>query len=77
MDANVQSTSATTANYESINPRTFDAVYGLYNVCQLYQRSTIPANSQCLLRGVGGHDACGGASNRHCYTHKRTRAGDE
>jgi LPS-assembly protein len=54
VDANIASTSATTANYESINPRTFDSVYGLYNVCQLYQRSTIPANSQCLLRGVGG-----------------------
>ncbi|MEK4034814.1 LPS assembly protein LptD [Methylocystis sp. IM3] len=54
IDANVTSTSANVANYESINPRTLDAVYGLYNVCQLYQRSTIPANSQCLLRGVGG-----------------------
>jgi LPS-assembly protein len=55
IDANVTSTSANVANYESINPRTLDSVYGLYNVCQLYQRSTIPANSQCLLRGVGGN----------------------
>lgn len=54
LDANVTSTSASVAMYESINPRTLDSIYGLYNVCQLYQRSTIPANSQCLLRGVGG-----------------------
>jgi LPS-assembly protein len=67
VDANVASTSATTANYESINPRTLDVVYGLYNVCQLYQRSTIPANSQCLLRGVGGdyqHATISGAWKR-------------
>jgi LPS-assembly protein len=54
IDANVTSTSADLANYESINPRTLDKIYGLYNVCQIYARSTIPANSQCLLRGVGG-----------------------
>ncbi|GLI93096.1 LPS-assembly protein LptD [Methylocystis echinoides] len=67
LDANVTSTSASVAMYESINPRTLDSVYGLYNVCQLYQRSTIPANSQCLLRGVGGdyqHATVSGAWKR-------------
>lgn len=67
VDANVASTSASIANYESINPRTFDIQYGLYNVCQLYRRSTIPANSQCLLRGVGGdyqHATISGAWKR-------------
>lgn len=67
VDANVASTSAQVANYESINPRTLDSIYGLYNVCQIYQRSTIPANSQCLLRGVGGayqHATLSGAWKR-------------
>ncbi|MGE5389358.1 MAG: LPS-assembly protein LptD, partial [Hyphomicrobiales bacterium] len=67
LDANVTSTSASVAMYESINPRTLDSIYGLYNVCQLYQRSTIPANSQCLLRGVGGdyqHATLSGAWKR-------------
>ncbi|WP_457796948.1 LPS-assembly protein LptD [Methylocystis sp. S23] len=54
VDANVTSTSADVANYESINPRTLDSIYGLYNVCQFYTRDVIPARSQCLLRGVGG-----------------------
>ena len=55
------------ANYESINPRTLDCVYGLYNVCQIYRAHRSPANSQCLLRGVGGdyqHATLSGAWKR-------------
>jgi LPS-assembly protein len=55
VDANVASTSADVANYESINPRTLDSIYGLYNVCQFYTRDVVPQRSQCLLRGVGGN----------------------
>ncbi|PPD44134.1 MAG: organic solvent tolerance protein [Methylocystis sp.] len=54
VDANVTSTSADVANYESINPRTLDSVYGLYNVCSLYARANDPSKSNCLLRGIGG-----------------------
>lgn len=55
LDANITSTSADLANYESINPRTLDKVYGLYNVCQIYNRVAFDASkSLCLLRGVGG-----------------------
>ncbi len=54
VDANVASTSADLANYESINPRTLDRFYGLYNVCQAYTRDIVPQRSRCLLRGVGG-----------------------
>jgi LPS-assembly protein len=54
IDANVTSTSADVANYESINPRTLDSIYSLYNVCQLYARDVVPQRSTCLLRGVGG-----------------------
>ena len=66
VDANVTSTSENVANFESIRsenvanfesirPRTFDRNYGLYNVCQLYARAADPAQSTCLLRGVGGN----------------------
>ncbi|MBM3576474.1 MAG: LPS-assembly protein LptD [Alphaproteobacteria bacterium] len=55
VDANVTSTSENVANFESIQPRTFDRKYGLYNVCQLYARAYDPAQSTCLLRGVGGN----------------------
>jgi LPS-assembly protein len=55
IDANVTSTSARLANYESIQPRTLDSVYGLYNVCQVYSPANDPFKSKCLLRGVGGH----------------------
>ena len=54
LDANVASTSAAVANYESIQPRTLDRIFGLYNVCQIYGRATDPSRSGCLLRGVGG-----------------------
>ncbi len=54
VDANVTSTSASVANYELINPRTLDSIYGLYNVCQLYARANDPSKSSCLLRGIGG-----------------------
>ncbi|MEF3365423.1 LPS assembly protein LptD [Methylocystis sp. 9N] len=67
LDANVTSTSADVANYESINPRTLDSVYGLYNVCQLYARDVVPQRSRCLLRGVGGdyqHATISGAWKR-------------
>ncbi len=67
LDANVTSTSANVANYESINPRRLDSVYGLYNVCQLYARDVVPQRSTCLLRGVGGdyqHATIGGAWKR-------------
>ncbi|OBS50696.1 organic solvent tolerance protein [Methylosinus sp. 3S-1] len=55
VDANFTSTSASIANYESIQPRTLDSVYGLYNVCQNYAPSADPYQSRCLLRGVGGN----------------------
>ncbi|TDX60916.1 LPS-assembly protein [Methylosinus sp. sav-2] len=55
LDANFTSTSASIANYESIQPRTLDSAYGLYNVCQLYSPSADPYKSGCLLRGVGGN----------------------
>ena len=55
LDANVTHVSARAALYESLLPRTFDSLYGLYNVCQVYAPSPIPSTgSQCLLRGVGG-----------------------
>ncbi|MDJ0448306.1 LPS assembly protein LptD [Methylocystis sp. JR02] len=54
IDANFTSTSADVANYESINPRTLDRIYGLYNVCQSYNRDVVPQRSTCLLRGIGG-----------------------
>ena len=54
LDANVASLSADVANFESIQPRTLDSIYGLYNVCQIYGRAPDPKQSGCLLRGVGG-----------------------
>jgi len=54
IDANVTSSSAQTANYESIQPRTLDSIYGLYNVCQIYAPAPNRAQSDCLLRYVGG-----------------------
>jgi LPS-assembly protein len=54
VDANFISSSANVANYESIQPRTLDRIYGLYNVCQLYSPADNRANSGCLLRGIGG-----------------------
>jgi LPS-assembly protein len=54
VDANFTSSSAQTANYESIQPRTMDSIYGLYNVCQIYAPATDRSKSGCLLRGVGG-----------------------
>lgn len=54
IDANFTSTSASIANYESIQPRTLDSIYGLYNVCQIYSPTVDPYKSRCLLRGVGG-----------------------
>ena len=35
VDANFTSTSASIANYELVQPRTLDAIYGLYTVCQI------------------------------------------
>lgn len=54
LDANVTSTSGDVANYESINPRRLDVIYGLYNVCSIYSPTIDRNGSQCLLRGVGG-----------------------
>ena len=54
VDANFTSTSASIANYELVQPRTLDAVYGLYTVCQVYSPAANPYQSGCLLRGVGG-----------------------
>ncbi len=54
LDANFSYTTAQAALYESIQPRTFDSVYGLYNVCQTYAPAANRNLSQCLLRGVGG-----------------------
>ena len=54
LDANFSYTTAQAALYESIQPRTFDSVYGLYNVCQVYAPAAARTGSQCLLRGVGG-----------------------
>ena len=67
LDANVTSTSANVANFESIQPRTLDRIYSLYNVCQIYGRAPDPAQSGCLLRGVGGdyqHATISGAWKR-------------
>lgn len=54
LDANFTSTSADVANYESIQPRTLDNVFALYNVCQIYAPAVDRSKSSCLLRGVGG-----------------------
>jgi LPS-assembly protein len=54
VDANFTSTSASIANYESVQPRTLDVNTGIYNVCQIYAPAANPYNSTCLLRGVGG-----------------------
>ena len=54
VDANFTSTSASIANYELVQPRTLDSVYGLYTVCQIYSPASDPYRSTCLLRGVGG-----------------------
>jgi LPS-assembly protein len=54
LDTNFTSTSAQTANYESIQPRTMDSINGLYNVCQIYAPAANRALSGCLLRGIGG-----------------------
>ena len=54
LDANFAYTTAQAALYESIQPRTFDSIYGLYNVCQVYAPAPNRNGSQCLLRGVGG-----------------------
>ena len=54
VDANFTSTSASIANYESVQPRTLDSIYGLYTVCQIYSPASDPYRSTCLLRGVGG-----------------------
>ena len=54
VDANFTSTSAGIANYELVQPRTLDALYGLYTVCQIYSPASDPYRSTCLLRGVGG-----------------------
>ncbi len=67
VDGNVTSTSANLANYESINPRRLDSIYGLYNVCSVYARDVVPQRSTCLLRGVGGdyqHATISGAWKR-------------
>ena len=56
LDVNATHVSAQAALYESLLPRTFDSVTGLYNVCQVYAPGPAPAagGSNCLLRGVGG-----------------------
>ncbi len=54
IDVNASFTTAQAALYESIQPRSFDSVYGLYNVCNSYMPGIIPQASNCLLRGVGG-----------------------
>ena len=54
IDANFTSSSAQTANYELIQPRTLDSIYGLYNVCQIYAPAIDRSKSGCLLRGIGG-----------------------
>ncbi|MBI1867449.1 MAG: LPS-assembly protein LptD [Methylocystis sp.] len=55
VDANLTSTSAQIANYESIQPRTLDSVNALYNVCQTYAPAADRNKSGCLLRGIGGN----------------------
>jgi LPS-assembly protein len=54
VDANFTSSSASIANYESVQPRTLDVNSGLYTVCQVYSPASDPYKSACLLRGVGG-----------------------
>ena len=53
-DVNGMFTKAQAALYESLQPRTFDSIYSIYNVCQTYAPGVVPAASTCLLRGVGG-----------------------
>ena len=54
LDVNGLYTKADAALYESILPRTFDSVYGLYSACQNYAPGIVPATGNCLLRGIGG-----------------------
>lgn len=54
VDANFTSVSEAAANYESIQPRTLDSIFGLYNVCQIYSPASDQNRSGCLLRGIGG-----------------------
>lgn len=55
LDVNAAHVTAQAAMYESLLPRTFDSLTGLYNVCQVYAPGAFPAaGSNCLLRGVGG-----------------------
>ncbi len=55
LDVNAAHVTAQAALYESLLPRTFDSLTGLYNVCQVYAPAANPAaGSNCLLRGVGG-----------------------
>ncbi len=59
LDANFTSTSAQIADYEFIQPRTLDKFNGLYTVCQIYSPTPNRANSNCLLRGIGGNYEAG------------------
>jgi LPS-assembly protein len=59
LDANFTSTSAQIADYESIQPRTLDRYSGLYTVCQIYAPALNRAQSDCLLRGIGGNYEAG------------------
>ncbi len=54
VNANFTSASAQNANYESIQPRTLDSIYGIYDVCQIYAPAIDRSQSGCLLRGIGG-----------------------
>ncbi len=54
LDVNASYVTAQAALFESIQPRTFDSVYGLYNVCPTYSPGILSTTSNCLLRGVGG-----------------------
>jgi LPS-assembly protein len=52
-DFNLTSLSASSASFQAVGPRTLDAAYGLYNVCNTYLPGTT-SGSSCLLRGIGG-----------------------
>ena len=54
-DFNLMNTHADAALYDPIQPRTVDSIYGANYVCQFYTPNKLyPAQSQCLLRGIGG-----------------------
>ena len=53
LNVNAMNQYARAANFASVGGRQLDSLYGLYDVCSVYNRS------DCLLRGIGGDYARG------------------